>query len=144
MAVRTFVYDAVPSSVDPFGVMINGSPFPLIPPGPWGPRTFVGHDPGRGGLTGDPCNEFSLLCALAPPGVVLGHLFRIASLRGAGRRLHFDHNNVDLTPEQQCRDVFQGFSETVPFFQSLGDPDATAFLTTEQDIIDCGAFLRLL
>lgn len=144
MRVRTFIYSDVPPAVDPPGVMIGGVQVPLAPPGlPWGPRTFIGHDPGRGGLTGDPCNEFPLLCLFAPPGQVLGHNFRIASLRGAGRRQHFDHNNVDLTPEEQCADVFRGLAAQVPFFQSIGDPDALAFVTTEQDIIDCGAALRL-
>jgi len=150
MAVRTFLFADVPAPTSFPTMMIGGSPAVLAPITLWGPRTIVVHDPGRGGLTGDPCNEFPVLCLFATPGApgdgggVGAGLFRIASLRGAGRRRHFDHNNVDLTPLDQCRDVASGFDGFVGFFESIGDPDALAFHMTEQDIEDCAAYLSLL
>lgn len=150
MAVRTFLFDDVPAPVEFPTMMIGGMAVTLAPVTSWGPRVVTMHDPGRGSLTGDPCNEFPVLCLFATPGNpsdgggVGAGLFRIASLRGAGRRRHFDHNNNNRTTTDQCRDVALGFDGFVGFFQSIGDPDALAFHMTEQDIQDCGAYLSLL
>lgn len=118
----------------------------------WGQRVMQAHDPGRGGLTGDPCAEFPLVCLLASAnpadpsqgGAVAAQVFRISSIRGAGRRTHFDHNNIALTHRQQVDDVANGFDAFVPLFVSEGDPNATAFIMSEQDRADAAAYLKLL
>lgn len=118
----------------------------------WGTRVMQGHDPGRGGITGDPCSELTLQCLVASAnpadpsqgGGVLVPMFRIASIRGAGRRTHFDHSNVALTHREQVDDVAEGFAAFVPLFQSQGDPNALAFIMSEQDRIDCAAYMKRL
>lgn len=118
----------------------------------WGTRVMQGHDPGRGGLTGDPCSEVAAQCLVASAnpanpaegGGVLVPIFRIASLRGAGRRTHFDHSNVALTHREQVDDVAEGFALFAEGFRLQGDPDWSAFIMSEQDRIDAAAYLGRL
>lgn len=118
----------------------------------WGTRVMNAHDPGRGGITGDPCSEIPAQCLVASVnpanpaegGAALVPILRIASLRGAGRRTHFDHSNIALTHREQVEDVAEGFAQFAEGFRLQGDPNWSAFIMSEQDIDDAAAYLGRL
>jgi len=108
----------------------------------WGNVAIRSHDPGRPLVTGDPCGDVPAACAVAPGATIVQ--FRIASLRGVGRRDRLLHDSAEHTLRDQVVSLQQAFMGFVPLFQAQGNPDAEAFILSDQDVDDITAYLSRL